>query len=176
MSDEMVRGYPTLADIQAAMTARGLEIPVENNPNHYEQFWQFLYGIINAFDFAGVLGVYAATPTTFNVRGGQYLFKNTVKTYTPGDAVDPVNDDTTYIWLTADNAVGSGIDGDGWPNAEHVKLAEIVVNASGVITAITDLRGRAFMQYFSEQNLIDKIVTYHGEVVVDRNGNVVTYG
>lgn len=143
---EMTGGYPTEADIDAYLAARGLEIPTENNPDWVAEFKQYIWGLLNAIDWATVLGVYAASSTTFNVREGSYLYKGEVKTYSAGAAVDPTDNDTTYVWLLTDNSISSGIDGDGWPTAEHVKLAEIDVNSSGIITAIRDLRGKALAE------------------------------
>ncbi|KPL21784.1 MAG: hypothetical protein AMJ75_09365, partial [Phycisphaerae bacterium SM1_79] len=142
-------GYPAEADIDDFMSDRGIEIPTENNSNYYAEFKQFLWGIINALDWAGALGVYCASTTTFNVRGGKYLFKGTVKTYTPGSAVNPTDNDTTYIWLKPDNTIGSAIDGTGWPSTEHIKLAEIDVDSDGIITDVRDLRGQTFLNYDS---------------------------
>ena len=146
---QMTGGYPAEADIDAFLAERGLELVTETNPNFIAEFKQFIYGLINAFDWANVLGVYCPSTTTFNVRGGKYLYKGQVKTYTPSDAVDPIDNDTTYIWLAGDNTIDSGIDGDGWPADEHIKLAEIDVDSDGIITEIRDLRGQSFMQYLA---------------------------
>src|SRR4030042_6749518 len=143
----MTKGYPAEADIDDYMSDRGLEIPTENNSNYYAEFKQFLWGVLNALGWAGALGVYCASTITFNVRGGKYLFKGEVKTYTPGSAVNPTDNDTTYIWLKPDNTIGSGIDGSGWPATEHIKLAEIDVDSDGIITEVRDLRGENFLCY-----------------------------
>ena len=142
----MQGGYPAEADIDSFLAARGIELVTENNANFIEEFKQFLYSVFNTIDWASPLGVYCPSAATFNVRGGYYLWKGQVKTYTPGSAVDPTDNDTTYIWLAADNTVASGIDGSGWPSAEHIKLAEIDVDSDGVITEIRDLRGQSFLQ------------------------------
>lgn len=168
----MTGGYPAEADIDTFLADRGLELLTENNPNFIAEFKQFVWGILNRLDWAGGLGVYCATATTFNISGGKYLYKGEVKTYTPGSAVDPTDNDTTYIWLTPDNTIGSGIDGSGWPESEHVKLAEIDVDSSGNITAVRDLRGQTFLQYVPAEFILDKIITYKSEVVTYR-GDVV---
>ena len=170
----MTRGYPPEADIDTFLAERGLEIPTEGNANYIAEFKQFLWGILNKLDWAGTLAVYAATSTTFNVAGGDYLYRGTVKTYTPGSAVNPTDNDTTYVWLTPTNTISSGIDGDGWPNSEHVKLAEVDVDSDGIITQITDMRGRAFMEYGPIDSVIDRIVTHDGDVVT-YEGNVIYY-
>lgn len=142
----MTGGYPAEADIDQFLSDRGLELVTENNSNFIAEHKQFVYGILLALDWASVLGVYCPSTTTFNVRGGKYLFNGVVKTYTPGSAVDPTDNDTTYIWLKPDNTIGSAVDGTGWPSTEHIKLAEIDVDSDGVITEVRDLRGQTFLR------------------------------
>lgn len=166
-------GYPAEADIGTFLSERGLELITENNPNFIGEHKQSVYGRVIAFDWALALGVYCPSPTTFNVRGGEYLFKGEIKTYAPGSAVNPTDNDTTYIWLNADNTTGSGIDGDGWPNAEHVRLAEIDVDSDGKITEIRDLRGQTFLEYRNDTTFFDKVVCQDDDVVCCNN-NVVT--
>ena len=138
---EMTGGYPDVADIETYLAGIGLEIVDENNNNFMAQHKQFVYGLINAVRWAASLGVWLPSSTTFNVRSGRYNWRGTVKTYTPSGAVDPTDNDTTYVWMKSDNTIASGIDGDGWPDYDHLKLAEIVVDSGGVITAIADRRG-----------------------------------
>ena len=141
----MTNGYPSQADIISDLAAAGIEIPTEGVTPYTEEFLQFVWGLYKGCEWAVTLSVYCPSATTINVRGGNYLYKGTVKEYTPGSAIDPTDSDTTYVWLLSDNTVDSGIDGSGWPSAEHIKLAEVDVDASGNITAIRDLRGQAFM-------------------------------
>jgi hypothetical protein len=145
MDSEMNNGYPTIADIDDILAAAGIEIMTENNPMWYDELKQTIWGLLNAANWALSLGVYCPSSATFNVRGGKYLWKETVKTYTPSTAVDPTNNDTTYIWMDDANTIGSAIDGTGWPTTAHIKLAEIDVDSGGVITAIRDLRGETFL-------------------------------
>jgi len=149
---ELDNGYPDEADIDSVLSSLGLEIPVENNPNFYGQFKRFTWGLVNAARWAFTLGVYCPSATTFNVRGGDYTFAGVTKTYAPGSAIDPTDIDTTYIWMEPDNTIGSGIDGDGWPTTEHIKLAEIDVDSDGVITDVRDQRGLVFLK--SDSGLI----------------------
>ena len=147
----MTSGYPAEADIDTYLSDRGLELIPENDASFILEDKKKTWGILNALDWASVLGVYCPSPTTFNVRGGKYLFKGEVKTYAPGSAVDPTNNDTTYIWLKPDNSIDSAIDGTGWPSTEHIKLAEIDVDSDGVITEVRDLRGETFLNYHSKK-------------------------
>jgi len=162
-------GYPPEADILAFFAERGIEIITENNPNFIVEFVQSLWALINAFDWAGALGVYCPSPTTFNVRGGKYLFAGEVKTYTPGAAVNPTDNDTTYVWMKYDNTIDSGIDGSGWPSTEHIKLAEIDVDTDGVITDVRDLRGETFLARLKFEDILcyeGEILTYEDEVLI----------
>ncbi len=147
MAMEMTGGYPDEADIETYLAALGVEIVDENNSNFMAQQKEFVYGLINAVRWAASLGVWLPSSSTFNVRGGKYNWRGTVKTYTAGSAVDPTDNDTTYVWMDPDNTIGSGIDGSGWPSHDHIKLAEIVVDSGGDITDITDLRGESFLQH-----------------------------
>jgi len=169
----MSGGYPAEADIDSYLSGRGFELVTDNNPNFIQEFKQFFFGLLNALDWAGALGVYCPSPTTFNVRGGKYLFAGEVKTYTPGSAVDPTDNDTTYIWLKPDNTIASGIDGSGWPATEHIKLAEIDVDSDGKVTAIRDLRGQMFLQYLRENLTAENVICKNNEVVCKDN-EVVT--
>lgn len=156
----MQNGRPPESDILDFLYNRGIECMTENEPNPYIEAIFQLWDIINTFDWATALGVYCPSTTTFNVRGGKYLFAGEVKTYTPGTAVNPTDNDTTYIWMKYDNTIGSGID---WPTFEHIKLAEIDVDAEGIVTDIRDLRGESFLR---EANL-SQIVCDDGDIVTD---------
>lgn len=162
-------GYPAEADIDSLLADIGVEIVTENNSNFMQEFKQFVYGILNASRWAMSLGVWCPSSTTFNVRGGPYIYNGTVKTYVPGSAANPTDNDTTYVWLNADNTIGSGIDGDGWPGADHIKLAEIDVDSDGVITETRDQRGETFLQYSDHSDIVCK-----NNQVVCKDNNVVT--
>jgi hypothetical protein len=147
----MSGGYPSLADLLAYLEDRAIEFVPQGETDYMVDFLRTLYGLINAFDWSGALGVYAASAITFNVRGGSYLDGNSVKTFTPDAAIDPADNDTTYIWLDKSFvSLGHDIDGNGWPEGEIIKLAEIDVDADGVITAIRDLRGQTFLRCFGD--------------------------
>ena len=168
----MANGYPTEAEIDSFLSTHGFELVTENNSNFYQEYKQTFYGILLALDWASVLGVYCPSATTFNVRGGMYLFNGTVKTYAPGAAVDPTDNDTTYIWLKGDNTIGSAVDGTGWPATEHVRLAEIDVDSDGVITAVRDLRGRTFLNYNSKK--VIEAHTANDTLTIAESGSVHT--
>jgi len=169
----MTGGYPASADIDTFLSDLGLELISENNPNFFEEYKQYVWGILNALRWAASLSVYAPSSTVFNVRGGSYIYRGQVKTYTPSSSVDPTDDDTTYVWLKADNTIASAIDGDGWPDYEHVKLAEVDVDSDGVITDIRDLRGQFFLNFSADHLTADNVVCLDGAVVC-ADDNVVT--
>lgn len=149
----MAGGYPAEADINEFLSDRGLELITENNPNFLLEWKQTIWGFLNALDWVIALGVYCPSPTTFNVRGGKYLFAGEIKTYTPGEAIDPTDNDTTYVWIKPDNTIDSDIDGNGWPSTDHIKLAEIDVDSDGNITEIRDLRGQTFLNYHKRKRI-----------------------
>jgi len=165
-------GYPAEADIDDFLSDRGIELVTEGNANFIPEHKQYLWGVLNALDWAAALGVWCPSATTFNVRGGKYLFAGNVKTYTPGSAVDPTDNDTTYIWMAPDNTIGSAIDGTGWPPTEHIKLAEIDVDSDGNITDVRDLRGQTFLTYQPEGlNFTLKATLAAGSTVQIHNAN-----
>jgi len=168
----MEGGYPAEADMLDFLKDMGIEIITENNPNYMVEFVKFLWGVLNAAEWASAVGVYCPTTTTFNVRGGKYLFNGTVKTYTPGSSVDPTDNDTTYIWLKPDNTIGSDIDGTGWPATEHIKLAEIDVDSGGVITDVRDLRGETFLRF--DRRKVIEAHTANDTLIIAESGSIHT--
>jgi hypothetical protein len=140
----MDQGYPNEADIIDYLDDAAIELVSEYTEDFYSAYRQEAYCLVNALRSLMALSVYAASSQTFNVRPGRYDYNGTIKTYTPGSAIDPTDNDTTYVWLNDDNTIGSGIDGDDWPATEHIKLAEIDVDSDGVITAIRDMRAVSF--------------------------------
>ena len=165
----MERGYPTETEIDDYLSDRGLEIVPENIAPWITEFKRFVWGFLNRLDWPGALAVYCATPTTFNVAGGDYNDKGEVKTYTPGSSINPTDNDTTYIWLKSDNTIGSGIDGSGWPTTEHVKLAEIDVDSEGIITAVRDLRGQTFLHFSNPILLLSSVDSVNLNSVASTN-------
>lgn len=140
------QGYPAEADIISFLSDIGIELVSENNANFMQEYRQAIWGILSAAHPALILSVYPASSSTFNVRGGRYIWDGAVKTFTPGAAIDPVDNDTTYVWMKSDNTIGYDIDGNGWPLAgtQHLKLAEIDVDADGNITDVREMRAPEF--------------------------------
>jgi hypothetical protein len=149
IGDNQEFGYPALAALIDELRSMGIETIPEGMTPHSQARWEMIWGVVNACRWAMTLGIYIAdgSKTTFAVRGGWYTLDGTPTEYVPGEPIDPVDNDTTYVWLGADGQVGSGVDGDGWPVDPHIKLAEVDVDEDGVITAIRDLRGIAFLNF-----------------------------
>jgi len=164
------QGYPAEADIDTFLAARGVETVTENLANYVLEFKQLLWAMLMRLDWAGVLAVWCPTTTTFNVAGGKYLWKGTVRTYAPGSAINPTDNDTTYVWLKPDNSIGHDIDGNGWPATEHVKLAEIDVDSDGYITDVRDLRGQTFLSYSTRKAV--EAHTAADTLTADESGSV----
>ena len=170
----MAATYPTVTIIDAYSTDQGVVDITENDTDFLLDWKQLLWQTMKRTHPVGVLGVYIDpdAPTTFNIIGGLYDWNGTETTYTPTTSINPTDNDTTYVWIDETNAVSSGIDGSGWPDTEHMKLAEVVVDTSGNITNITDRR-KAIKQGSDEPSTYNNIVTFEGAVVVN-DGNVVT--
>ncbi len=134
------QGYASVTDILAYLVTQGVEEITENNADFMTEYRQALWRTLKRVEGAAALSVYADTTTTFRVQLGDYLFSGTRTTYAGSAQVDPTDDDITYVWMRSDNTIASGIDGDGWPAEDHIRLAEVTVNASGTITDITDRR------------------------------------
>ncbi len=173
VESQQTGGYPSEADINTILAAAGIETCTDNYANYNLEFKQLLFALLNFTDWAGALGAYMPSTTTVNVRGGKYVCKGTVKTYTPGSAVNPTDNDTTYIWMGPDNTISSAIDGTGWPSTDHIKLAEIDVNSSGVITAVRDLRGQAFLAFTGQNLLASNVICKNNQVVCKDNEVVI---
>ncbi|MCP4566833.1 MAG: hypothetical protein GY841_04540 [FCB group bacterium] len=134
------QGYPAVADILTYFGVQGTEEVTENNADFLTEYRQMMWRLMNRVEGAAALSVYADTTTTFRVQAGDYLWSGTRTTYAGSAQVNPTDDDITYVWMQGDNTIDSGIDGDGWPAEDHIRLAEVTVNASGTITDITDKR------------------------------------
>jgi len=134
------QGYPTEANIATYLTAQGVEEITENQTDYMQEYRQGLWQGMKRTEAVSALSCYAPTTTTVNFIAGNYTWNGEEKTYSPTSNNNPTDNDTTYYWMDSANTVQSAIDGTGWPATEHMKIAEVAVNASGVITDITDRR------------------------------------
>ncbi|MEM1186802.1 MAG: hypothetical protein AAGI53_17590 [Planctomycetota bacterium] len=85
-----------------------------------------------------------STPTSIYVAPGRASIGGTPLPYNGGShELATINNDTAMVWLT-DNGSGSPqigfvSAGVGWPAGDHIKLAEVTIQA-GRITSILDRR------------------------------------
>ena len=165
------QGYPTSATILTYFSNQGVEEVTENNADFLEEYRQMMWRLMNRVEAAAALNVYADTTTTFTVAPGDYIWFGERKTYAGSSAVNPTDDDTTYVWMEGDNTIGYAIDGIGWPDEDHIRLAEITVNASGVITNIEDMRP---IVRTAETTNYSNIVCNNNQVVCNNNNVVYT--
>ncbi len=136
------KAEPVIDDFIAAL---GAELISENNADFIPEFKKMMRRLLQVAGCISPLSVYAESVSTVNVVGGRYNYDGEVKTYTPRVAVNPTDNDTAYVWMDDANTIGYGIDGDGWPETEHIKLAEIDVDSDVIITTnIRDMRTAAF--------------------------------
>jgi len=135
----MAQDYPSDADILTYLTAHGLEYIAEDDENWLAEIRHIWWRLLNAHESARALSVYSSEAGKVKVIGGEYRWNDTLKTYAGSAAITPADDDTSYVWMKSDNTVDSGTDAAGWPDVDHIKLAE-VVKASGVVTDVIDQR------------------------------------
>jgi len=153
----MQGGYPPEASIVTSLNVLGIEEITDGNPNYIPESRQQLWAITQLARWAAALSVYCPSSTAFNVRTGDYRFNGELKLFTASAAIDPTDNDTTYIWMADDNTIGSDIDGNGWPATDHIKLAEIDVDSDGKITDVRDLRGQSFIHHMTSSHSLAKL-------------------
>ena len=136
----MAQGYPSQSQITTYLAAQGIEAITEHDTDWYTQYQEYLWRQLNRVESAGALSVYGVSTTTINAVSGKYYWDGVEATFTAGSAIDPTDNDTTYVWLKEDGTLGSAIDATGWPAEPHIKLAEVAADADGVITNIVDRR------------------------------------
>lgn len=166
----MAQGYPTVTVIDAYLTAQGIEDIAEHDTDWQTEWKQKLWRWLNRTETAGAVSVYAVSTTTINAVTGYYYWDGVEQTFTAATAIDPTDDDTTYVWLAGDGTLDSAIDATGWPDYEHIKLAEVTTDADGVIINIVD---RRTMLGAPVPGAYTNVVCNDDGVIV-HNGNIVT--
>ena len=110
--------------------------------------WEKLVRVVKA---ANALRAYKDGELTFGVRAGRYADGQTVRDYAGATGQSLTNNDTNYVYLTADGTLT--VNTTGFPNAAttpHVPLATIETSGGGYDHSdITDYRGRALFQCLS---------------------------
>lgn len=134
------QGYPAASTITTYFASNLIETVTEDNDDFLTEYNQWQWNVLHQTAAARALSVIADTTTTVKVLGGKYYWHDQEKTYTTSAAIDPTDNDTTYVWMEPDNTIDSAIDGTGWPSTEHIKLGAVTTDADGIITDIVDYR------------------------------------
>ena len=136
-----VQGYPTVAACETYISDAHVESVEENNYDYWNQWLQMHWRMLNMHESASALNVYADTTTTYKIAAGKYYYGGEYSDFAGSAAFNPTDNDTTYVWMEPGNVISDALVGAGWPtDKEHVKLAEVAVGATGLITGIVDRR------------------------------------
>lgn len=174
VASNLTQWYPTELEAKAILTGLGFEyVDMYVDPCYVPELDVFV-SVVQSVGWTLPLTVYGVTSSTIGVRPGYYVYNGEVKLLAAPTAIDPTDNDTTYVWLTADNAIDSGIDGDGWPSEDHMPLAEVDVDSDGEITAIRDLRGKTLCRVETAVGGVNLMLCWEGDVLAYEN-NVLTY-
>ncbi|MCG3180556.1 MAG: hypothetical protein BIFFINMI_02918 [Phycisphaerae bacterium] len=135
-------------DVLLALTAdeqSGVQFIETGTAPYYLEFRKLLYRLLANLAPIG-LRVFQTGDLTAEVKPGRCQVAGGLVSYAGGDSLALTDNDTNYVWLDDGGDVQVGIDGDGWPATEHIKLASIAV-ADGTYTPddVTDLRGYALL-------------------------------
>lgn len=119
-------------------------IPTGQSP-YFLEFRKLLQRLLLATERANDLRVYQDGDLTFGVRPGRCYINDTAQNFTGATGQSAGPNATTHVWLDTAGALQTGTSGLPSDRLTFIPLAEIVTDASA-ITAITDLRGEAFLQ------------------------------
>ena len=107
-----------------------LKYPTIGESTYYTTMYRLLHRLLTLAKPAGnSLRVYKDGALTFGVRPGRYMDGNTARDYTGATAQALTNDQTNYIYLTADGTLT--VNTTGFPNPSttpHIPLATIVLS------------------------------------------------
>jgi len=174
VASNLTQWYPSELEAKAILTGLGLEYgDMYVDPSYLVDLSEYI-ALVTSVGWTLPLTVYGVTSSTIGVRPGYYVYNGVVKLLAAPTAIDPTDNDTTYVWLTADNAIDSGIDGDGWPSDDHMPLAEVDVDSDGEITAIRDLRGKTLCRVETAAGGVNLILCWDGDVLTYEN-DVLSY-
>lgn len=140
----------TSEQIEALVGTRHEQAGFEYPPAGLQPYYDWLVRTLHHLgeNAAGWLGVRRddANATSVHVAPGGAVIDGQRVSF-DGGAIDLAvhNNDTAYVWLVIDEGealLDAGGDGDGWPAAGHVKLAEVTLEA-GAVVSIVDRRPAA---------------------------------
>jgi len=164
-------GYLTSALITTYFTNRGWESIDIGTTNFDDEFQSIIWRLCTMFEAAAALNVYMpdTDKDSVKVAPGRYQWMGTENTYSGSSETSLTDDDVNYIWMDSENTAHFGVDGDGWPDYPHIKIAEVTMS-SGLITAIVDRR--PILGKRNDPTYADIVV--HENEVVCYEGNLVT--
>ena len=167
----MTYGYLTASEITSYFSSKGWESIVIGTTDFDDEFQQAIWRLCTMFEAAAACNVYIydADKDSVKVAPGRYQWKGTETNYTGSSETALTDDDVNYIWMDSENVAHFGVDGDGWPDYPHLKIAEVTMSG-GIITAITDRRPLLGLR--NDPTYAD-IMVHDGDVVC-YNGEVVT--
>ena len=140
----------TGGEIEALVGARHGQAGFEYPPAGLQPYYDWLMRTLHHLGESAAGWLRArrddANDTTVRIAPGDAVIDGQ-RIHFEGGAIDLAvhNNDTAYVWLAVDEGealLDAGADGDGWPAAGHVKLAEVTL-ADGAVVSIVDRRPAA---------------------------------
>ena len=147
----MTEVFPPDADLNAlsGTTDGEQEVPfiATGESPYYTSFYKMLYRLLDVARRAGDLRVFKDGDLTFGVRAGAFQDGDTIREFAGGEGQALTNNQTNYIYLTADGALATHTAGFPDPSATpHIPLATIVAAVGAFDRGdITDYRGRSLL-------------------------------
>jgi len=145
----MTEVFPPDADLNAlsGTTDGEQEVPfiATGESPYYTSFYKMLYRLLDVARRAGDLRVFKDGDLTFGVRAGAFQDGDTIREFAGGEGQALTNNQTNYIYLTADATLTVNTSGFPDPSATpHIPLATIATSAGEYAhDDIADHRGRA---------------------------------
>jgi len=145
----MAELYPSDAELAALSGTTDdeqdvLYVPIGESP-YYLSFYKMLHRLLKVATRAGDLRVYKDGDLTFGVRAGRWFNGDDEVDYAGASGQALTNNQTNYIYLTADGTLTVNTTGFPVPSATpHIPLATIVTSGGTYDHAdVTDYRGRS---------------------------------
>ncbi|MEM1027542.1 MAG: hypothetical protein AAGJ38_05620 [Planctomycetota bacterium] len=139
--------YPTDAELLTLTQdpVTGVDyIPTGQSP-YILDYRRSLHRTLRAAERANDLRVYLNDDLTVGIRPGRCFIGKSPVIFAGQTGLSVQTSATTSLWLDVNGQIQSATDGLPTDRATFIPLAEVVADSSG-ITALTDLRGEAFLQ------------------------------
>jgi hypothetical protein len=118
-------------------------IPTGQSP-YYLEFRRLIQRLLLAGQRANDLRVYQDGDLSIGVRAGRCMVGGTVRVFDGSTGIAIAANSSTHVWLDQAGALQTGLAGLPADRSTFIALAEVVTGSSS-ITALTDLRGEAFL-------------------------------